>query len=242
MGPRPRQQPAHRHHPTGLTVTFDALANPHTGEYGVLRRPATDAQAATVADLYAAPGATVPFEHIHPGSTETFTVIRGHLGLSVGGRRSEAGPGDRVTVPAGQAHAWWNAGDDTAWVVVEVDPGARFETLLRNMFLLAADGKTDEHGRPGLLQSALTAREFDDVHRLVRPPRLVQKLLFAALAPLARSRGLRGSYPEYDERATERLDEIEALPPGILALLPDGVPAGTAATPPPSTVTGRIPR
>ena len=242
MGSRLRQQPAHRHHPAGLTVTFDALANPHTGEYGVLRRPATGAQATMVADLYAAPGATVPFEHIHPGSTETFTVVRGHLGLRVGGRTSEAGPGSRVTVPAGTAHAWWNAGDETAWVVVEVDPGARFEKLLRNMFLLAADGKTDEHGRPGLLQSALTAREFDDVHRLVRPPRLVQKLLFAALAPLARSRGLRGSYPEYDERATEILAEIEALPPGIRTLLPDDVPAGTATTPPPATRTRRTPK
>ena len=115
-------------------MTFDALANPHTGEYGVLRRPATDAQATTVADLYAAPGATVPFERIHPGSTETFTVVRGHLGLSVDGCKSEAGPRDRITVPAGTARAWWNAGNETAWVVVEVDPGGRFEKLLRNMF------------------------------------------------------------------------------------------------------------
>jgi quercetin dioxygenase-like cupin family protein len=216
-------------------MSFDVLANPRTGEYGVLRRPAAGGHAATVADLYAGPGAAVPFEHVHPGSAETFTVVRGHLGLSVDGHKSDAGPGTRVTVPAGTAHAWWNDGDETAWVVVEVDPGARFEKMLRNMFLLAADGKTDAHGHPGLLQAALTAREFDDVHRLVRPPRPVQKLLFAALAPIARARGLRGSYPEYDHRVTEVLDEIEALPPEILDLLPDGTPAGTSTAPPPAT-------
>ncbi len=220
-------------------MSYDVLANPRTGEYGVLRRPARDGQAATIADLYAAPGATVPFEHIHPGSVETFTVVRGHLGLSVNGRKSEAGPGTRVGVPASTAHAWWNDGDETAWVIVEVDPGARFEKLLRNMFLLAADGKTDDHGRPGLLQSALTAREFDDVHRLVTPPRPVQKLLFAALTPLARLKGLHGSYPEYDQRVTGVLAEIEALPPDILALLPEGVPAGTATTAPPATLSGK---
>jgi quercetin dioxygenase-like cupin family protein len=218
-------------------MTFDVLANPRTGEYGVLRRPATDEHATTIADLYAAPGATVAFEHIHPGSTETFTVVRGHLGLSVNGRKSKAGPGDRITVPAGTAHAWWNDGDETAWVIVEIEAGARFEKLLRTMFFLVADGKTDEHGRPGLLQAALTALEFDDVHHLVRPPRPIQRLLFTALAPLARLRGLRGSYPEYAERVTEVLDDIEALPPHIFALFPDGVPPGTATNPPPTTIT-----
>lgn len=218
-------------------MTFDVLANPRTGEYGVLRRPATAEHPATVADLYAAPGAAVAYEHFHPGSTETFTVLRGHLGLSVAGRTGEAGPGDRITVPAGTPHAWWNDGDETAWVIVEIDPGARFEKLLRTMFLLAADGRTDAHGRPGLLQGALTAVEFDDVHRLVRPPRPIQRLAFAALAPLARLRGLRGSYPEYAERVTEVLDEIEALPPDVLARLPDGVPPGTTSGPPPAVIT-----
>lgn len=216
-------------------MTFQALANPRTGEYGVLRKPARGPQDSTIADLYARPGATVPFEHIHPSSTETFIVVRGSLGLSLDGQKSEAGTGARIAVPPGTAHAWWNNGDTTAWVIVNIDPGARFEQLLRNMFMLAADGRTDERGRPGLLQSALTAANFDDVHRLVRPPRAVQKLLFGALAPIARLRGLRASYPEYLERVTEVLDEVEALPPEILDLLPEGTPAGTAITPPAAT-------
>ncbi|WP_433060803.1 hypothetical protein [Dactylosporangium sp. CS-033363] len=65
----------------------------------------------------------------------------------------------------------------------------------------------------GLLQGALIAREFHDVHRLVRPPRPVQRLVFATPAPVARKPGLRGLYPEYLTRVTATVDELEPLPP-----------------------------
>jgi quercetin dioxygenase-like cupin family protein len=213
-------------------VRFEVLNNPVTGEYGVLRRPAVGSQSATVADLYARPGASVAFEHIHPGMTETFTVVRGQLTLKKNGIESEAGPGTRVSIPPGTPHAWWNAGDEKAWIVVEIDPGARFEAMIKTMFFLAAEGKTDARGRPRLLQGALVAKEFDDVHRLTRPARPLQQLAFAALAPIARLRGLRGSYANDPRRVGEVVEELEALPPDILALLPNGVPGGTAAGPP----------
>ncbi len=69
--------------------------------------------------------------------------------------------------------------------------------MISNAFGLARDGKTDAKGRPHLLQAALFAREFDDVIRFTSPPRLVQKALFGALAPIARLLGYRGSYPKY---------------------------------------------
>ena len=100
------------------------------------------------------------------------------------------------------------------------------------MFFLAADGRTDSAGRPGLLQMSLVAQEFDDTIRMSRPPRAVQKILFRVLAPIARLRGLRGSYPEYVSRVSDVLEEIEALPPEILRLLPHGVPPGTLSDPP----------
>ena len=49
---------------------------------------------------------------------------------------------------------------------------------------------------PGLLQLALSGREFSDTVIFTHSPRLLQRLVFAVLAPLARQRGLRGSYPE----------------------------------------------
>jgi hypothetical protein len=65
---------------------------------------------------------------------------------------------------------------------------------------------------PNLLQSALFAREFEDVLYFTKPPRAVQKVLFAILAPIARLLGYRGSYPEYLERGPSEVVEVESWP------------------------------
>src|SRR6266508_1264213 len=91
-------------------------------------------------------------EHIHPASTETFTVVRGQLRVRHGGRELQAGPGTRLQVAPGVAHDWWNAGAEEAWVVAEVQPGERFVEAIRHAWLLAQDGKTDAKGRPKPLQ------------------------------------------------------------------------------------------
>jgi quercetin dioxygenase-like cupin family protein len=103
-------------------------------------------------------------------------------------------------VPRGVAHDWWNAGGEEAQVLFEISPAARFEAMILNAFGFARDGKTDAKGKPRLLQAALFAREFDDVIRFTKPPRPVQRLLFGALAPVARLLGYKGSYPEYLRR------------------------------------------
>ncbi len=214
-------------------MVHHVIENPVTGERGFVRRAPDNDDAPLVADLYARPGAAVVGEHVHPHSTEAFTVVRGTLGVRLDGveRRIEAGT--RVVVPPATPHDWWNAGDDTAWVIVEVDPGRRFEALIRNLFGLARDGLTDTTGRPSLLQAALLSREFDDTIRFTSPPRAVQRPLFAALAPLARLRGLSGSYPRYSHHDGETVDALEQLPPEIEALIPALSHATDTRTPEP---------
>lgn len=200
-------------------MTHPVIENPVTGERAIVRRAPASDRSPLVADLYARPGAAVVGEHVHPSSTETFTVVRGTLGVRLNGVESVAGAGTRIVVPPDTPHDWWNAGDDTAWIIVEVDPGGRFETMIRNLFGLAADGRTDTTGRPGLLQAALLAREFDDTIRFTTPPRAIQRSLFALLAPLARLHGLRGSYPHYEHHTGESVSELEEPPPQIATLL-----------------------
>lgn len=189
----------------------DVLENPITGERAVVRVGTAESSGELlVADLYVRPGGAVMGEHVHPAIEESFTVLRGRLGYRLDGREGVAGPEERLHVPRGTAHDWWNAGDEEAQVLVEISPAARFEEMIRNAFGLARDGKTDSNGKPRLLQAALFAREFDDVIRLTRPPRPVQRLLFGALAPVARLLGYKGSYPEYTVGSTPR--EVQAGP------------------------------
>jgi quercetin dioxygenase-like cupin family protein len=196
-----------------MSKAGDVIENPVTGERAVVRVGTQESGGELlVADLYVRPGGAVVGEHVHPVIRESFTVVRGQVGFRLDGRESIAGPGKRLHVPPGMAHDWWNAGEEEAHVVVEISPGRRFEEAIKNMFGLAQDGKTNTRGMPNLLQVALYAREFEDVMYLTRPPRAVQKVLFAVLAPLARLFGYKGSYPEYLERGPSEVVEVEPWP------------------------------
>jgi hypothetical protein len=81
--------------------------------------------------------------------------------------------------------------------------------MIKNLYGLAQDGKTNAKGMPNLLQVALFVREFGDVLYFTKPARAVQKVLFAVLAPVARLFGYRGSYPEYLKREPSERIEVE---------------------------------
>ena len=139
-------------------------------------------------------------------------MVRGHVGFRIAGHESSAELNRRLHVPAGVAHDWWNAGEEEAHVIVEISRGAaRFEEMIRNLFGLAQDGKTNSKGMPNVLQAAIFAREFSDVLYFTKPPLLVQRLLFGALAATARVLGYRGSYPKYS--GPERPSAEGAGPP-----------------------------
>ena len=193
-----------------MSKAGDVIENPVTGERVVVRVGTKDSGGDLLAvDGYIKPGGAVTGEHVHPAIDEDFTVLRGRVGFRSDGRESIAEPGRRLHVPAGTAHDWWNAGEEEAHVRVEIRPGARFEEMALNLFGLAQDGKTNSKGMPNLLQAAIFAREFSDVLYFTRPPLWVQRLLFGALAGVARALGYKGSYPEYLERRPSERVEVE---------------------------------
>lgn len=204
-----------------MSKAGDVIENPVTGERAVVRigTEETDGELLVV-DLYVRPGGAVIGEHFHPTVSERFTVLRGELGVRLSGQAAVARPGVTLFVPAGVSHSWWNGGSEEAVVRIEIRPAARFEAMILNAFGLAQDGKVNRSGMPNLFQLALFAREFDDVMRFNSPPRAVQRILFALLAPLGWLLGYRGSYPEYltrkpsDSVLVEPLEDFETLIPG----------------------------
>ena len=191
------------------------IENPVTGERAVVRlgTEKTGGESKMV-EVFVKPSGAVTGEHVHPAIEERFTVVRGRVGFRLGGRETIAQLGQRLHVPAGTAHDWWNAGEEEAHVVVEISPAERFEEMVRNLFSLAQDGKSNSKGMPNLLQAAIFAREFEDVLYFTKPPLLVQRLLFGALAAIARALGYRGSYPKYSNVSGFSSDE-GAGPPSV---------------------------
>lgn len=79
------------------------------------------------------------------------------------------------------------------------------------MFGLARDGKANRRGMPSILQAAVTMHEFSDVALMASPPAWVQRLLYAALAPVGRVAGLHSWYPQYLHSDVLTEPEAEAL-------------------------------
>jgi mannose-6-phosphate isomerase-like protein (cupin superfamily) len=170
--------------------------NPVTKELArVIELPWGNPDGRLVAELRALPGARVLGEHMHPQLRERFSAIEGELTVLRNRERSTIGPGETAEIPPGVWHDWWNEGDVDAIVRVEVAPGERFMHAIEALFGLAREGHVDAKGRPGLLQGALIGREFADTIVFRRPPPAAQRVLFGVLAPLARMRGYRATYP-----------------------------------------------
>src|SRR3954454_1543238 len=173
----------------------DSIHNPVTGERIVFRQTSADTGGeAAVIETFAEPHGFVAAAHVHPSQEERFQVLRGTVGFKVGGKEQIAGPGTRVTVPAGTPHKFWNAGEETAQCVCEVRPALQFESLLETMFALAADGKTNKKGMPNLLRLPVIANGHFDTVRLPFPPAWLQKAGLVLGAPVGRLLGFEPSY------------------------------------------------
>jgi hypothetical protein len=70
--------------------------------------------------------------------------------------------------------------------VCEVRPALQFESLLKTMFALAADDKTNKKGMPNPFRLAVIAQAHFDTVRLPQPPAWLQRAGLALGAPLGR--------------------------------------------------------
>jgi mannose-6-phosphate isomerase-like protein (cupin superfamily) len=190
--------------------TGQTIENPVAGERLIFHKTSRDTNGEYVkVETILQPGATVAAAHVHPYQTERFAVLEGTVGMKIGRKRVEVGPGAIVTVDAGTPHKFWNAGDGEARFVCIVRPAGEFEQLIETMFGLAADGKTSRKGMPNPLRLAVIARHhFDDV-RLPAIPHALQRAALALGAPLGLALGYGATYaPAAYEPAGEA--EVEA--------------------------------
>jgi quercetin dioxygenase-like cupin family protein len=167
-------------HPvTGEKITFLETSEETGGEYAR-------------AELRVRPHGFVAALHIHPFAQESFEIRSGTFALVVDGAERRVQAGERATVPAGTAHAWWNAGEDEGVAIVEFRPALKSEEFFESFFGLAQDGRVSPRsGLPNILWLAFISQTYRDFVYIARPPLLVQRAVFAPLATLAKLLGYR---------------------------------------------------
>ena len=187
------------HGPPDLTPIHvgEVWENPVTGERATILELAwKNPEGRATVELIALVGARVVGEHRHPALVERFTALEGELTVKRDGQTSILREGETAVIEPGVWHDWWNASDRNARVRLEIIPGERFAHMIETMFGLARLGHTSATGMPNPLQLALVAQEFSDVIVFRSPPLAVQRAVFGVLAPIARWRGYRATYPQ----------------------------------------------
>ena len=166
------------------------IDNEVSGERIIFNRTAADTNGEYLEiELQLAPDGQVPGMHVHPEQEERFEVLEGRMKFRMGLRTIEAGPGDVVTVPAGKAHKFTNAGDETAVARVTVTPALEMERLFETTAELAEDDRVFKSGMPKPLDLALFVHEFRREVRGPGSPGFIQRATLAPLAAIARMRG-----------------------------------------------------
>lgn len=128
--------------------------------------------------------------HVHFLEDEEGVVTAGTLSAVVGGRRLDAGRGERVRLPRGVPHRWWNGGEEPLGFDGEVRPAVDLDRYLQAVFEVANAGPEN---RPPLFYMAhvvLRHRRTQAVFVLPRPLQaLVFRVAFGLGTLLGRYRG-----------------------------------------------------
>jgi len=132
--------------------------------------------------------------HIHPKQESFAKVISGKLHFLVNGKEQIIGPGEKITIPAGIPHCFWNEDDIVAHSIQHFSPALLIDEFFESFFDLAKDGKLSDKGMPPFLQLPLMGLKHKNEIRVTTPPWPIQLLTYWMLAPVSFLMGYRASY------------------------------------------------
>ena len=131
--------------------------------------------------------------HIHPLADETFEVKSGRIAVVIEGYENIVEAGRSVTVTRGTPHYFKNGGDEIAEMVIRFTPAQNHQEFFINFATLVEKKPRwfSAKGDPNFLLITLVLHTYRNHLYLAGVPIILQKFLFACLAPIARLRGYR---------------------------------------------------
>lgn len=170
---------------------------PHTIENGAgerltfVRRVQDSTADRLEADNLVKPGSGPPM-HVHYLQEEALTVEQGRIGYQRPGEPARfAGAGETVVFEPGEAHKFWNAGEEDLLCTGYIQPADNVEYFLTAMF----ESQRESGGsRPDTFEAAFLMRRYRSEFGMLEIPALVQRVVFPVLVLVGR---LLGKYSKY---------------------------------------------
>ena len=170
---------------------------PHTIENGggerltFVRRVRDPAGDCLEVESLVKPGSGPPM-HTHHHQEEALTVEEGRMAYQRPGEPPQyAEPGETVAFMPGEAHRFWNAGEDDLRLSGYVTPADNVEYFLAAMY---ESQRQNGGSRPGMLDTAFLMTRFSSEFGMAEVPTPVQRLAFPVLVRIGR---LLGKYRKY---------------------------------------------
>jgi quercetin dioxygenase-like cupin family protein len=172
-----------------------AASHPHSVENGVGDRITflglrSDADGRELLELEnrLGPGSGPPM-HVHHLQEEALTVREGRLGYQLAdGPERFAGPGETITFAAGQAHRFWNTGEEDLVCSGWVTPPHNVEYFLTELY---ASARRAGGARPGALDSAYLLGRYRSEFAICDVPAPVRLVAFPLMRIAGRLLGRR---------------------------------------------------
>jgi quercetin dioxygenase-like cupin family protein len=189
------------------------ISNPVTQEYGAKVKVRNDKGELVFKGLgIIPPGCIGPPEHIHPTYDESFTVLEGSFDFLMNKKSRTIYEGETLIVKRGTPHTFKPA-DMTRInsMLVEANPPGKLQEVIRTIWGLAHDGKTNDKGQPKeFWQGIAIGYELQDDTLFVSPPPFVQRLMFTMFGKTALRKGYKGIYDKYvaDSFWLERVQQM----------------------------------
>lgn len=142
------------------------------------------------------PGSGPPM-HVHHYQEEALTIQQGRIGYQRPGEPPRfAGPGETVVFEPGEAHRFWNAGEEDLRCTGYIQPADNVEYFLTAIF----ESRRENGGsRPDLFEAAFLTRRYRSEFYMSEIPAVVQRFVFPVLVTVGRVLGKYGKYADAPE-------------------------------------------
>jgi len=142
------------------------------------------------------PGSGPPM-HIHHYQEESLTVVKGRLGYQRPGQEPQfVGEGETLVFKPGEAHKFWNAGEQDLRCTGYIKPADNVVYFLTEIY---ASQKGNGGHRPDPFDAAYLARRYKSEFAMVEIPAFVQRYIFPVQVALGKLLGKYGKYADAPE-------------------------------------------